>query len=501
MSTTQMTALEVLRTLSATARAGRLNILNFLERNFMLEGSNFLVKKPIRFEPWQRDHILKPVIEKFDGKRRWDTFLIGIAKKNGKSTLAACIATYALLLDDPNPEVYSAAGDKDQARIIFNFTKKAFERSPGLRRLVKIFRDTIERVDGNGIYRVLASDSSGSHGLNPSCVIWDELWNQPSYGLWEALTHSPARDNPFHFIVTYAGIQARSGNLLWDLYSRGLRGDDPNMYTLWLTGKDANPASRITRDYLDRQRRRLPECGFRRMHLNEWRTDEATRVFRIPQECWQGAFEDCIRGIVYPGNAYCGGVDLAKVHDYTAVAIIRKDVKPCRLVYFCKLPHDDYTRQVEIMVAMLKRYGNPKTLVDASGAGTVVIELMRGHGLNVEEFKFTSESKARVVTNLTMGFEQRKLLLPSVGRTSDENRAVQDLEAELFNFQPTVLRSGSVRYEAGTGYHDDMVMALCLAYAGAVHVPREPFVEVIELGSGAPDGDPFESRFRWHRIN
>jgi len=45
----------------------------------------------------------------------------------------------------------------------------------------------------------------------------DELWNQPSYDLWEALTHSPARENPFHFIVTYAGFQARSGNLLWDL--------------------------------------------------------------------------------------------------------------------------------------------------------------------------------------------------------------------------------------------------------------------------------------------
>jgi len=96
----------------------------------MLEGNNSLVKRPIRFEAWQRDHVLKPVIDKVDGKRRWDTFLIGIAKKNGKSTLASCVATYALLLDDPNPEVYSAAGDKDQARIIFNFTSERSSAAP-----------------------------------------------------------------------------------------------------------------------------------------------------------------------------------------------------------------------------------------------------------------------------------------------------------------------------------------------------------------------------------
>ncbi len=502
MRALSMTPLEALRTLDASARTGKPNILAFLEQNFMLEGSNSRIKKPIRFEPWQKEHVLKPVIDKVDGKRRWDTFLIGIAKKNGKSTLAACVATYALLLDDPNPEVYSAAGDKDQARIIFTSTKRAFERSAGLRPLVKIYRDAIERVDGNGIYRVLASDSSGSHGLNPTCVIWDELWNQRSYDLWEALTHSPARENPFHFIVTYAGIQAHSGNLLWDLYSRGLRGDDPNMYLFWRSGEDANPASWITPDYLARQRRRLPEHSYRRLHLNEWITDEATRVFRISQECWQGAFEDCITGTDYPGNAYCVGIDLAKVRDFTAVAIIRRDVKPYRLVEFCKLPHIDYTRQVEILAAMLKRFGNPKALVDANAAGTVVIELMREQGLNVKEFKFTSESKARIVTDLAVGFEQRKLLLPSVGRTPDENRAVHDLEEELFNFEPTVLRSGSVRYEAGLGYHDDLVMALSLAYSGAAHVPREPFVEVIELRPFAPDEDDlFDSRFKWHRIN
>jgi hypothetical protein len=124
---------------------------------------------------------------------------------------------------------------------------------------------------------------------------------------------------------------------------------------------------------------------------------------------------------------------------------------------------------------------------------------MRQCGLNVEEVRFTSDNKARMVTDLAITFEQRNLVLPSTGRTLDESRAVHDLEVELFNFEPTVLRSGGVRYEAGSGYHDDLVMALCLAYAGASHAPCEPMVEFLDFDSDPAGGDRNESRFRWDR--
>jgi hypothetical protein len=476
-----MTPREALRALDASARADNFDALGFLQRNFIPEGRD---QKPIHFEPWQVEHVLAPVVTKVNRQRGYDTYLIGLPKKNGKSTVASCVAVYALLLDDPNPEVYSAAGDKDQARIIFNVTKKAFERSAGLRPLVTIYKDVIERIDGNGFYRVLASDSTGSHGLNPSSVVWDELWNQPSYDLWEALTHSPARESPFHFIVTYAGYQARSGNLLWDLYSRGIAGEDPKMYTFWRSGDDANLASWVTPEYLARQRLRLPEHIYRRLHANDWSTAETTKVFRPAPECWQGAFEE-----FDPRGTYCAGIDLAKLHDFTAWMIIRRDVKPFRLVDFGKLPHMDYTKQVEFLEAKLKRFGNPKALVDAGAAGTVVIELMRERGLNVKEFKFTSESKADLVTALAVAFEQRKLLLPSSGRTLDENRALHDLEVELFNFEPTLLKSGGVRYEGSKGYHDDLVTALCLAHKEASHVLPELHVVYVTCGRGGRGWD------------
>jgi hypothetical protein len=484
---------EMLRTLDAYVRAGKIDAVKFLERNYILQGNN---QKPIRFEPWQVENVLAPVFRKVNHRRSYDTYLIGLPKKNGKSTLASCGGVYALLLDDPNPEVYSAAGDKDQARIIFDFTRKAFEPSPVLSPLVKIYSDVIERVDGNGIYRALASDSSGNHGLNPSCVIWDELWNQPSYDLWEALTLPPTRENPFHFIVTYSGYQARSGNLLWDLYLRGMAGVDPKQYTFWRSGPGANLASWITAEYLKSQKLRLPDHIFRRLHWNEWSVAQDAKTFRIPEECWQGSFENYLGA----DHSYVVGIDLAKSRDFTAYCVIRKDVSPARLVEFGKLPHIDFTKQVEILAAIVERFGNPLAIVDGGNAGSAVIELMRERGMDVEEFAFTNDTKARIVTNLCLAFEQRKLVLPKAGRTLDEDRAVHDLEIELFNFEPTLLNSGKLRFGAGIGYHDDLVIALSLAYEGASYVPPQPIVEFIEFDPGPPGSDRREGNFTWHRI-
>src|SRR6478736_6281496 len=109
----RMTPQELLRNLDALARAGKLDVLKFLERNYIIPGN----REPIHFEPWHVENILSPVFRKLNLRRQHDTYLIGLPKKNGKSTLASCVSVYALLLDDPNPEVYSTAGDLDQARI------------------------------------------------------------------------------------------------------------------------------------------------------------------------------------------------------------------------------------------------------------------------------------------------------------------------------------------------------------------------------------------------
>jgi len=219
--------------------------------------------QPLQLQLFQLDYILRPIFNTLDarGLRQFNQALIGLCKKNGKSTLASLIALYMLLADgEPYPEVYGAAGSRDQARIIFNQTVRAIQRSPLLKAEVNIYKDAIERKDGTGIYKVLSADAELQHGLNPHCVIFDEMWNQPNYALYEALTTSPARRQPLTFIVTYAGFKPWAGELLWDLYEKGMAGVDPRFYFFW-TGE--NLASWVTTEYLDQQRSRLPDHIYR----------------------------------------------------------------------------------------------------------------------------------------------------------------------------------------------------------------------------------------------
>jgi phage terminase large subunit-like protein len=206
---------------------------------------------------------------------------------------------------EPEPEIYSVAGDKDQAKIIFNNTSKAFKRSPVLRREVNIYKDVIERKDGRGIYKVLSADAPTAHGLNGHFVIWDELWNQRTYDLWEALTHSPARRQPLHFIVTYAGYDQYKGNLLWDLYQTGLRGDDPGMYMFW---SHDNQASWVTQEYLKQQQRRLLTHVYMRLHENRWTSGVNNFLTRADVDgCIDPELGQRLKG---DGYNYWVGVDL-----------------------------------------------------------------------------------------------------------------------------------------------------------------------------------------------
>jgi len=47
----------------------------------------------------QVDHVLVPVFRKVNHQRRYDRYLIGLPKKNGKSTLAACVDVCDLTRD------------------------------------------------------------------------------------------------------------------------------------------------------------------------------------------------------------------------------------------------------------------------------------------------------------------------------------------------------------------------------------------------------------------
>jgi len=75
--------------------------------------------------------------------------------------------------------------------------------------------------------------------------------------------------------------------------------------------------------------------------------------------------------------------------------------------------------------------------------------------MRVTPFKFTSSSKAEIINNLSVAIENKEIWLPNDPQVIDE--------LELYEY--SVSKSGNVTYSAPEGFHDDIVMALCLAWS------------------------------------
>lgn len=76
--------------------------------------------KPIVFEQWQIDYVLKPLFYDLDekGLRKYNTVIVGMPKKNGKSTFADFFGVNAAFCWEPFGEIIIAANAKDQASMI-----------------------------------------------------------------------------------------------------------------------------------------------------------------------------------------------------------------------------------------------------------------------------------------------------------------------------------------------------------------------------------------------
>jgi len=172
--------------------------------------------KPFKLLPWQ-ETIIRDLfgVVKPDGTRQFNTAYIEIAKKQGKSELAAAVALYLLCADgEQRAEVYGCAADRQQAGIVFSVAADMVRLSPALSKRVKILESQKRLVyrPTNSVYQVLSSESYSKHGFSVSGLVFDELHTQPNRKLFNVMTKGSgdARRQPLYFLITTAGDDTQS---------------------------------------------------------------------------------------------------------------------------------------------------------------------------------------------------------------------------------------------------------------------------------------------------
>ena len=295
------------------------------------------IGKPVKLRDWQKADLRKI----YDNPAGTRTAIISFGKKNGKTSLAACLLLLHLCGPEavPNTQLPSTAQSRDQAAVLFGLAAKMVRMSPDLTAVV-VIRDTAKQLfcpDLGTLYKALSAEASTAHGQSPIFAIHDELGQVrgPISELYSAIENAMgAHDAPLSIIIsTQAPTDA---DLLSILIDDAERGRDPSVVLSLYTAdpaldpfsdeaiKAANPAFG---DFLNANEIRkqaenakaLPsqESLYRNYTLNQ-RVDRNTPF--ISKSVWQAnggeVSEDWGQATVY------GGLDLSSTSDLTAFVAV-----------------------------------------------------------------------------------------------------------------------------------------------------------------------------------
>lgn len=308
----------------------------------------------IKLEPWQQFIIWVAFgWKRADGLRRFRTVYLEVARKNGKSTVAAGLGLLLAFADgEPGAEVYSAATKRDQARIVHKEAIRMVRKNSGLKKHINIVKDNLNLELTASKYEPLGADSDSTDGLNVHGVIADELHAWKTREMWDVLeTATGSREQPMMIAITTAGLDRRSVCYEKHEYTRKVlegwkdrsfeddtwfgmiftldEGDDWRDESVWIK---ANPNLGVSK-YFDDMRMKAKRAGqmaaalnnFLRRELNVWVQGE---VKWMPMDDWRACAGE-VPALELPrrlkGITCYAGLDLSSTSDITAFIMVFPD--------------------------------------------------------------------------------------------------------------------------------------------------------------------------------
>lgn len=164
--------------------------------------------KPIELAPWMQfafANILGFKV-KASGRRKYRSAFVLVPRKNAKSTAAAILANWFLVMEEGQQDIYTAAVSRDQARIVFDDARQMSLLSKPLRKRLTIQQHKMIYAKSNSLLKPLAAKAATIEGTNPSLAIVDEYHLHPDNSVYSALELGMgARPQGLLFAITTSG--------------------------------------------------------------------------------------------------------------------------------------------------------------------------------------------------------------------------------------------------------------------------------------------------------
>lgn len=344
--------------------------------------------------------------------------------------------------------------------------------SPTLNQARKIYKDILNAVEKSGVIKKKNDSLLEITFINGSTILFksaeqkDNLRGYTYTGLLCIDEASYINDEVYGIVKPSTDVHRcpllitstpkfRIG-FFFELFNKGLSG------VKGITSYDFNnydTSALLSQEALEMYRQMLPKNQFLTEYLGEF-LDSDSSVF--------SGFKECIK---YPTNMEYNqlfiGIDWGNGtnRDDTVVCGVNERGEQVILEYF---NNKNTTEQIEYISAYLNPF-LPKIkniLCEYNSLGKPLTELLKskiGKSGIISEFITTNDSKSRLVSQLQVAFEQKKISI------LDDDKQT----AELSMYEATYnMKTGNVSYNAPAGGNDDICIALMLAWESKINTMK-----------------------------
>jgi hypothetical protein len=388
-----------------------------------------------------------------DDDSRWRVIMAG--RRGGKSTMARVAAVLEMLQGKPVLWLESTYRRlMDSWRELQDLLHSAVEKkSEEEKRLV---------IRGGGSLDMWSAEAGEpSRGRGYSLAVIDEAGLIPNLmRVWQQAVRPSLSDYAGRALIL--GTPRRAAGDFAEMFSWGETGKEG--WKSFRFGSAANiylPAGEV-----EQARRELPLAAFQQEYLGLPIAAGDSAVFRdldraiidapLPAEYagWTAPTPyQTLAPMAFWVGADWAGAGRRATGDYTAFVTVASDGVVCDIQRF----KSDFQTQRNRLASVIQRYRPAAVLAESNSIGSVQLAEARLAGLDTQGFTTTAVTKAKAVELLAAAFDAGQVKLYDI-----PNRDL--FLSELAGFEAVPLQHGLTRYAAAGSSHDDLVIAMLLAW-------------------------------------
>ena len=370
--------------------------------------------------------------------------VIKSVRQSGKSFLAQMLLITFALTKRCTSAIYEPT--LAQARVQFKAIENYFKGSDIIVKANASLLE-IEFINGSTIYFKSTEQSSRGYTID-GILILDECAYLSEEEIYATLPLINAHNAP----LLIASTPFISDGYYYKMFTKGVTSPTDKFKSFdW--SKEPEIDRFLTPERKEFYKQTMSRSKYITEVLGEFLSDDGM-LFRNIEACTTDERPE-VSGKLYVGVDWGSGTE----NDYTVLAVINDNAEQCGLY---TINNQSPMQQIDWASAIIKDLATKATIAkltcEANSIGAVYIDALKqkiGGKIKITEFTNTNKSKQDLVTTLQLALENKDITLM---RDEEQLNQLRSYEAQI---NP---RTKTISYNGKAGVHDDIVIALMLAY-------------------------------------